>query len=184
MNIAHEFKNQTVDLMIDRSGNRDTVQVQLDSNAHIGVGMAMVPDLIDFKHTEYSFLESWPAGIGQASSSLQMTVKQLPLMFSAKTQGWKSMGGFIRMGDLFAPKWDWRSFWWMTAFISIMLAFMNVLPIPALDGGHVVFLLYEMITGRKPAEKFLEYAQVAGFFFLITLLLYVNGNDIYQLIFN
>jgi len=184
MNIAFNQKNKPVDVVYSRSGIRDTVTLNLDSNAHIGVGMATSPELIDFEHSSYTFAESWPAGIGQAMSSLQMTVKQLPLMFSAKTQGWKSISGFIGIGDLFAPKWDWRSFWWMTAFISIMLAFMNVLPIPALDGGHVVFLLYEMITRRKPSDKFMEYAQVTGFFILVSLLVYANGNDIYKLLFS
>ena len=92
------------------------------------------------------------------------------------------MGGFGAFGSLFAPEWDWEIFWLRTALISLILAFMNFLPIPALDGGHIVFLLYEMISGRKPNEKVMEYAQVAGFVLLLGLVLYANGNDIYKAI--
>ena len=93
------------------------------------------------------------------------------------------MGGFAAIGKMFPEKWNWHAFWHTTALLSIMLAFMNILPIPALDGGHVMFLLYEMVTGRKPSDKFLEYAQMVGFFILIGLLLFANGNDIYKAIF-
>lgn len=93
------------------------------------------------------------------------------------------MGGFGAIGGLFPDAWDWQAFWMTTAFISIILAFMNILPIPALDGGHVVFLLYEMVTGRKPNEKFMEYAQLVGFVILIALVLFANGNDIYRWLF-
>ncbi|MFK7899574.1 MAG: site-2 protease family protein [Cyclobacteriaceae bacterium] len=95
-------------------------------------------------------------------------------------QGAKGLGGFAAIGNLFPPSWDWESFWLTTALLSIMLAFMNLLPIPALDGGHIMFLLYEMITGRKPNDKFLEYAQVTGMVLLFALLIFANGNDIYR----
>ena len=91
------------------------------------------------------------------------------------------MGGFITIGNIFPSVWDWQRFWELTAFLSIMLAVLNVLPIPALDGGHVMFLLYEVITGRKPHEKVMEYAQVAGMILLLALLIYANGNDIFRL---
>ena len=181
--ILDQHPEEEVSVYYQRNGQVDTAMVKLDSAAYTGSYIAQPSNFVKIQHTEFTFAESWPAGIGQAMSSLHMTVKQLPLMFSSKTQGWKSMSGFIGMGNLFAATWDWRSFWWMTAFISVMLAFMNVLPIPALDGGHVVFLIYEMVTRKKPSDKFLEYAQVAGFFFLISLLLYANGNDVYKLIF-
>ena len=104
-------------------------------------------------------------------------------IFNPETGAYKGVGGFGAIGGLFPEVWDWQSFWSITAFISIILAFMNILPIPALDGGHVVFLLYEMISGRKPNDKFMEYAQLAGFVILIALLLFGNGNDIYKAFF-
>jgi regulator of sigma E protease len=99
-----------------------------------------------------------------------------------ETGAWKGMGGFISIGKMFAPVWDWQSFWNFTAFLSIVLAFMNMLPIPVLDGGHVMFLLGEMITGRKPSDKLLEYAQIVGFLILVGLLLFANGQDIIKLL--
>ena len=108
-------------------------------------------------------------------------LKQLKLIFSPETKAYKSLGGFITIGSIFPGTWDWQAFWLLTAFLSIILAIMNVLPIPALDGGHVIFLLYEMVTGRKPSDKFLEYAQMAGMILLLGLLLFANGNDIFKL---
>jgi regulator of sigma E protease len=105
-------------------------------------------------------------------------VKQLRLIFTK--EGMRQVGGFGTIGSLFPASWDWLSFWTTTAFLSLILAFMNILPIPALDGGHVLFLLYEMVTGRKPSEKFLEHAQLIGMILLIALLLYANGNDIFR----
>lgn len=109
-------------------------------------------------------------------------LKQFKLIFSSRTKGYESLGGFITIGSIFPGVWDWHSFWNLTAFLSIILAIMNVLPIPALDGGHVLFLLYEIITGRKPSDKFLEYAQITGMILLFALLLYANGNDVIKLI--
>ena len=108
-------------------------------------------------------------------------VKQFKLVFTK--EGSKSLGGFGSIGQLFAPVWDWQSFWLMTAFLSVILAFMNFLPIPGLDGGFVLFLLYEMFTGRKPSDKFLEYAQTAGMILLLALLVYANGNDLFKAFF-
>jgi regulator of sigma E protease len=109
-------------------------------------------------------------------------LKQFKLIFNKETKGYESLGGFATIGSIFAPTWDWAHFWNMTAFISIILAIMNLLPIPALDGGHVMFLMGEMITGRKPNEKFLEYAQIAGMILLLALVLYANANDIIKMI--
>ena len=108
-------------------------------------------------------------------------LKQLKLIFSPETKAYESLGGFISIGNIFPSVWDWHAFWNLTAFLSIILAIMNVLPIPALDGGHVLFLLYEIITGRKPSDKFLEYAQVTGMIILFSLLVFANGNDIFKL---
>ncbi len=108
-------------------------------------------------------------------------LKQLKLIFSPETKAYESLGGFISIGNIFPSVWNWHDFWILTAFLSIMLAIMNVLPIPALDGGHVLFLLYEIITGRKPSDKFLEYAQIFGMVILLSLLLFANGNDVLRL---
>ncbi len=139
--------------------------------------------LTDFKitHVKYGFWEALPAGVNKGVETLVGYVKQFKLVFTKA--GVKQLGGFGAIGNLFPPTWDWSSFWSLTGFLSIVLAFMNILPIPALDGGHVLFLLYEMISGRKPSEKFLEYAQVAGMILLLSLLLFANGNDIFRWIF-
>jgi len=109
-------------------------------------------------------------------------LQQLKIIFNPSTDAYKSVGGFISFAKIFPPVWDWHAFWRITAFISIMLAVLNVLPIPALDGGHAMFVLYEMITGRKPSDKFLEKAQIVGFVLLLTLLVLANGNDILRLL--
>jgi regulator of sigma E protease len=108
-------------------------------------------------------------------------LQQFKLIFSPETEAYKEVGGFIAIGNIFPGVWDWRSFWNLTAFLSIMLAILNLLPIPALDGGHVTFLLYEIISGRKPGEKFMEYAQITGMLILLALLVFANGNDIIKL---
>ncbi len=133
------------------------------------------------KTRKYNFLESIPAGVDKGISTLGNYIKGMKKIFNPDTGAYKEVGGFAAIGGLFPESWDWPVFWNTTAFISIILAFMNILPIPALDGGHVAFLLYEMITGRKPSDKFLEYAQMIGFFLLIALLLFANGNDVYKL---
>jgi len=131
---------------------------------------------------EYSFLESIPAGFVRAKEELTSYIRQIKLVLNFKTGAHKGLGGFGAIGGLFPPQWHWETFWTITALLSLMLAFINILPIPALDGGHVAFLIYEMVTGRKPGEKFLEYAQIIGMILLLFLLLYANGNDIYRLI--
>ena len=127
---------------------------------------------------EYGFFESFPAGIVRGIDMIKSYLSQFKFIFSKK--GAQSLGGFGTIGSLFPSQWDWGAFWSMTAFLSIILAVMNLLPIPLLDGGHVMFLLYEVVTRRKPNEKFLEYAQTAGMILLIGLLLYANGNDIFR----
>ncbi|MNX97480.1 Metalloprotease MmpA [compost metagenome] len=124
----------------------------------------------------YSFGESFGSGFSKGYKSLYANLAQFKYVFSKK--GAESIGGVGSIGKLFPPVWDWHAFWTLTAFLSMMLAIMNLLPIPALDGGHVMFLLYEMITGRAPGQKFMEYAQYAGFFLLLGLILYANGKDL------
>lgn len=128
-----------------------------------------------------AFFESFPAGIKLGINTLKGYVNDMKYVFTK--EGASSLGGFGTIGGLFPSVWDWRIFWERTAFLSIILAFMNILPIPALDGGHVMFLIYEVVARRKPSDKFLEYAQMAGMFILFALLIYANGNDIFRFFF-
>lgn len=125
---------------------------------------------------EYSFLESFPKGWDLGMTTLSNYAGSMKHVFSKR--GVQSLGGFGTLGSLFPERWNWYSFWYLTAFLSVALAVMNILPIPALDGGHVLFLLVEAVTRRKPSERFMEIAQTAGFFFLLALLLFANLNDI------
>jgi regulator of sigma E protease len=127
--------------------------------------------------TKYGFFAAFPAGFRKAGEKLSSYIDQFKLILNPQTEAYKGIGGFRAIGSVFPTQWSWEAFWNITAFLSIVLAFMNLLPIPALDGGHVMFTLYELITRRKPNEKFLEYAQVAGMILLILLMLYANGND-------
>ena len=154
------------------------ISVTPDAEGIIGISPK---NEIDISHEKYSLGESVTKGLDLAYWTLHDYVAQFKYIFTKK--GATQVGGFGAIGGLFPDVWDWQSFWMTTAFISIVLAFMNILPIPALDGGHVVFLLYEMVTGRKPNEKFMEYAQLVGFIILIALVLFANGNDLYRWLF-
>lgn len=163
----------------------DTLQLQAKLTKDGLLGFKPNFDLSKyFKVTtiHYSFLESIPAGIGMAYNTLDAYVRQFKLLFSGQVKAKDSLGGFVTMANAFGKIWDWQAFWSMTALISIILAFVNILPIPALDGGHVLFLLYEMVTRKAPPQKFMEYAQMAGMAFLLGLMLYANGLDIFRLI--
>ena len=138
----------------------------------------------DIIKKEYTFLESLGVGTLRFKNKITDYWTQLKLIFSPSTGAYKGVGGFKAIFDIFPDTWSWPDFWNLTAFLSIMLGVLNLLPIPALDGGHVMFLLYEMVSGRKPSDKFLEYAQTVGFFILITLVLFANGNDIFKALFN
>lgn len=131
---------------------------------------------------EYTLGESFVVGYDRFTSQISGYFTQLKLIFSPSTGAYKGVGGFKAIFDVFPSVWSWEYFWGITAFLSIMLGVLNLLPIPALDGGHVMFLLYEMISGRKPSEKFMEGAQVAGFMIIILLVLFANGNDIFKAI--
>ncbi|MDO4510897.1 MAG: M50 family metallopeptidase, partial [Bacteroidales bacterium] len=168
-----------VPLTLIRDGKSVTAQAEVDGAGKLG--FEVLGDFSKLFHTEqhsYSFLESVPRGIEMGCDQLVSYVKAFKTVFSK--EGAKNLGGFGSIGHIFPEEWDWYSFWSITAFLSVILAFMNILPIPALDGGHVLFLLYEMITRRKPSIKFMEYAQTAGMIFLIGLLLFANANDIYR----
>ncbi|MDR1403378.1 MAG: RIP metalloprotease RseP [Tannerellaceae bacterium] len=176
-----ERKNQEVILGFYRNGIEQTAQVKLDSLGKIGIYVALPEQIYTTVTTTYGFLESFPAGIRLGVNTLKVYVGDMKYVFTK--EGASSLGGFGTIGRLFPAQWDWRSFWMTTAFLSIILAFMNILPIPALDGGHVMFLLYEVITRRKPSDKFLEYAQITGMLLLFGLLIYANGNDLFRFIF-
>jgi regulator of sigma E protease len=169
--------NYNLSLVVDRAGVNDTLQLSMDSTYVVGAA----PKLFNYpKETKtFSFLEAIPAGVTLGVNTLKGYVSDMKYVFTK--EGANSIGGFGTIASIFPPTWDWEAFWTMTAFLSIILAFMNILPIPALDGGHVLFLLYEIVTRRKPSEKFMEYAQVVGMILLFGLLLWANFNDVLKL---
>lgn len=174
-------KNKDVKVAVLRNGIEKKIDIHIPEEALIGISLKSLDHFIDYKTIDYNFVEAIPAGVSKAYHTLDDYIKQFKLIFSPETKAYKSLGGFITIGSIFAPVWDWERFWNLTAFLSIMLAFINLLPIPALDGGHVMFLLWEVITRRKPNEKFMEYAQTAGMILLLALMLFANGNDILRL---
>jgi regulator of sigma E protease len=175
-------KGQKISLHLTRNGQPLTKELTVNDDGKIGFYVAQLnPNVFEYKTIEYGLLESVPAGINKGLRTATDYLKQFRVIFSKETEGYKSLGGFATIGNIFPGSWDWYSFWNMTAFISIILAIMNLLPIPALDGGHVMFLLGEIITGRKPGEKFLEYAQITGMVLLLALVLYANANDIIKI---
>jgi regulator of sigma E protease len=179
----NENKQKSIVLNLSRNGNPQNVTVKPDSLGTLGIGRSVIlSQIFDLKTIRYGFFKSFPAGINKGLKTITDYLKQFKLIFSKHTKGYESLGGFITIGSIFPGVWDWQRFWDLTAFLSIILAVMNILPIPALDGGHVLFLLFEVITGRKPSDKFLEYAQIAGMILLLALLLYANGNDVLKLL--
>lgn len=164
-----------------RNGQLQEASVNVNSEGTLGFYAKSEGQIYDIVTKKYGFLESFPAGIKMGIQTLKDYVAQFKYVFTK--EGASSLGGFGTIGNLFPAVWNWHSFWMMTAFLSVILAFMNILPIPGLDGGHVLFLLFEMISGRKPNEKFMEYAQMAGMILLIGLVLYANGMDIFRAIF-
>lgn len=177
-NVQKDVENTIV---VSRNGSLDTLTVTPTETGQIGVNNYGRDVNLGETKLSYTLGESITGGVGYGYDILKDYVKQFKYVFTKK--GATQVGGFGAIGNLFPDKWNWLSFWQTTALISIILAFMNVLPIPALDGGHVMFLLYEMISGRKPNDKFMEYAQMIGFFLLIALVLFANGNDIYRWLF-
>ena len=173
-------KGQKTNITFVRNNREMILPVEVSENGVIGVQVKNL-ELFDLEHIEYSFLEAFPAGFNKGYNKTAEYLRSLKLIFNPETKAYKSLGGFGTIGSLFPPTWDWQSFWNLTAFLSLILAVMNLLPIPALDGGHVMFLLYEMISGRKPGEKFMEYAQITGMVLLLGLLIFANGNDIFKL---
>ena len=178
-----ENRGKKIDITYKRGDKTATKKVTVAEDGTLGFIRDkgdVLQDTNMVKHYDFSFGESISRGTAYGIQTLKDYASQLKYIFTEK--GATSVGGFISIGKLFTPKWDWRNFWEKTALISIILAFMNILPIPALDGGHVVFLLYEIATGKEAPQKVLEYAQYVGFFLLIGLLLYANGADIIRAI--
>lgn len=176
-------QNKDKDLLVGfyRAGIPQTLTLHTDTAGKMGIYSVSPFDMYQTVTRKYGFFESFPAGVMLGVNTLKGYVSDMKYVFTK--EGASSLGGFGTIGSLFPAEWDWHSFWMKTAFLSIILAFMNILPIPALDGGHVMFLLYEVIARRKPSDKFLEYAQVTGMFLLFALLIYANGNDIFRFFF-
>ena len=173
---------KTVALNVLRNNQAITLPLAIPETGLLGVQLGQdLEKIFELKTIKYGLIESIPAGIKRGFNTISDYLKQFKLIFSPKTKAYESLGGFISIGNIFPGAWNWYSFWNMTAFLSIILGVMNLLPIPALDGGHVMFLLFEMITERKPGDKFLEYAQIAGMVLLLSLVLFANLNDVYKL---
>ncbi len=180
--VALELKKHPCDsVAVDyyRNGQRQTARMFLGDQAVMGVYAKWKYAFFKIEHTSYNVFQAIPAGIQYGWNILAMYVKQFRLVFTK--EGAQSLGGFGAIGSMFPAAWSWYAFWHMTAFLSVILAFMNFLPIPALDGGYILFILVEMITRRKPSDKFLEIANEIGFWLLIALLIFANGNDILKL---
>lgn len=184
-NIADKTRDQVVQLDVLRNGDTAQIKAILDKKNNIYFMWRPADEFLQFEDKEYGFLESLPAGVAKGWNMLVMNVQNFKLLFTSDEVETKdSLGSFLSIGNMFTPEWDWRVFWTMTALLSIVLAFMNMLPIPALDGGHVLFTLYEMITGRKPGDKFMEYAQMVGMVLLLGLMAYAFGLDLWRYVFN
>ena len=185
--LLQQNSNQTIEVELIRDTFRikKTLNVNQDGKLGIMYG-ATVQNMVDLglmkvSINSYSFLESIVAGTNKFISFTGFYIEQFIAIFNPSTGAYKGLGGFISIGNIFPSTWDWQSFWNTTAFLSIMLGVLNLLPIPALDGGHAMFLVYEMVSGRKPSDKFMETVQVIGFIILLALVIFANGNDIYKL---
>lgn len=176
-----QFSNQKVDIMVVRDFDTLALPMQLGEQAVIGAYLAPLSEYFTLETKEYTFWQAIPAGFSKTFSEISDYWKQLKLIFSPKTKAYESVGGFISIGKIFPDTWIWSMFWRLTAFLSIALAVMNILPIPALDGGHILFLLYEIITRRKPSDKFMEIAEYIGLAIVLALVIFANGNDIIKL---
>ncbi len=176
-----QYRNQDVDIRVVRDYDTLSLPMHLGNEGVIGAYLAPISTYFDMEVVHYSFFEAIPAGFSKTFKELGDYWKQVKLIFSPKTKAYESVGGFISIGKIFPETWIWSIFWRMTAFLSIALAVMNILPIPALDGGHILFLLFEIITRRKPSDKFMEVAETVGLVLVLALVVLANGNDIIRL---
>ena len=185
--LLQQNSNQTIEVELIRDTFRIKKTLNVDEDGKLGIMYgATVQNMVDLglmkvSINSYSFLESIVAGTNRFISFTGFYIEQFVAIFNPSTGAYKGLGGFISIGNIFPSTWDWQSFWNTTAFLSIMLGVLNLLPIPALDGGHAMFLVYEMVSGRKPSDKFMETVQVIGFIILLALVIFANGNDIYKL---
>ncbi|MCF0200132.1 MAG: site-2 protease family protein, partial [Bacteroidales bacterium] len=175
------FKDQDVTIVVKRNDEILNIPTHLNEEGNLGVFSALPSNYFEFKTVDYSLLEAIPAGTKKTFTEISDYWKQLKLIFQPETKAYESVGGFISIGKIFPESFQWLVFWRLTAFLSIALAVMNILPIPALDGGHILFLIVEMITRRKPSDKFMEIAETIGLFLVLALLIFANGNDIIKL---
>ncbi len=190
--VLEQHKGSQVSIIVERDSKPVEVLANVDQDGKLNIyympGLTLDNleklGLYTISKEKYGLLEAVPIGIEKGKERITSYFSQLKKIVQPETGAYKGLGGFKTMYDIFPQYWSWEVFWNITAMFSIMLGVMNLLPIPALDGGHIMFLLYEMITGRKPSDKFLENAQIVGFFILIGLMLYANGNDIYRAIFS
>jgi regulator of sigma E protease len=180
-----ELKNAEITMLVSRpTGDTVEVKARTDEKAGVNFRPFYFDKFLKLETRQYTFAEALPAGVRKGWETLVANIKNFKLLFTSKeVRASESLGSFISIGNMFGEKWDWERFWSMTALLSIVLAFMNILPIPALDGGHVIFTLYEMISGRKPSEKFMEYAQMVGMILLLLLMAYALGLDFWRFLF-
>ncbi len=173
---------KSIKVNVLRDAQETAVEVAVGESGILGISNRIEQgSLFSTEVRQYGLFESVPAGIQRGIETTQNYLKQFKLFLLPETKAYESLGGFITIGNIFPGTWNWEAFWMMTAFISIILAIMNLLPIPALDGGHVMFLVFEMVSGRKPNEKFMEFAQIAGMVVLLGLVLFANANDVIRL---
>lgn len=176
--VKDEHKGEIVPVVVERAGDKRNLEVEIDDEGTIGF---FTEALVDYSHRNYSFIEAVPEGTGRAFMAVWVNIKALGKIFKGEVSASKSISGPIGIAQIFGGTWDWARFWSITGLLSMVLAFMNFLPIPALDGGHVMFLSYEIISGRKPSDKFLESAQKIGVVFLLALMAFIIFNDIFKL---
>jgi len=177
-------KNEEIAVTVKRDGETQNYSLTTTQEGLIGFYAGNLNEHFQLEENRYNFVAAIPAGIDKGIETMNEYLQQLGLIFTPDTELYKEVGGFITIGKIFPGAWNWYAFWNLTAFLSIILAILNILPIPALDGGHVMFLVYEIISGQKPSEKFLEYAQIVGMLILFSILIYANGNDIVKLFSN
>lgn len=178
-----KYKSEQINVNYVRNGDTLNMVVPVSDEGYIGVYPKPLDTYFTFADNKYSFAQAVPAGIAKTYKSIGDYLKQLRLMFSPEVKAYENIGSFITIASIFPGSWDWESFWRLTAFLSIMLAILNLLPIPALDGGHTMFLLYEIIARRKPSDRFVEYAQVVGMVLLFALMIFAIGNDLLMHVF-
>jgi regulator of sigma E protease len=179
--LKDQLKNSDVSVNIKRGKDIKTIKTKLDNLGRIGLTLQTPDKIFDTVHKSYNFFESIPVATNKCFNTLDNYIRGIKQIFSGKVKANESLGSLISIGNTFPSRWDWYNFWTLTGIFSIILAFMNVLPIPALDGGHALFIIIEMITGRKPSDKFMEYAQVAGMILMFGLMFYALGLDVWRL---